>query len=162
MMWWPNCSSVVPNSSMWRRVSSPAHCVGLPAPNGARNWRSPPAAPNWNATIGLLRGAVPAAIACALGCCWMTRSASTVCAYPDAIAPIACAAEYANAGTAMPLAHQLSGSIPSIQPSCSGSVPTEVMPSMSRTVTPASSSAAMVAWIVSSSGDNPVFRPTVE
>ena len=57
----------------------------------------------------------PAAIADPLGCCLMTRSASTVWQKPDDTAAIACTAEYANAGTIIPDAHQLRGSTPSIQ-----------------------------------------------
>ena len=38
--------------------------------------------------------------------------------------------------------------MPSSQASFSGSVPTDVMPSMSCTVSPESSNAALVAWIM--------------
>ena len=67
-----------------------------------------------------------------------------------------------NAGTAIPEPNQLSGAVPSIQLSPNGSVPTDEIPSMSPMVSPASAIAALVAWIVSSSGESPVLRPTVE
>ena len=81
---------------------------------------------------------------------------------PDATAAIAWVAEYENAGAIMPDAHQFTGSMPSSHASLSGSVPTDVMPSMSPTVRPASASAALVAWIMWSSIDRPVLRPTWE
>ena len=112
--------------------------------------------------MGLSRAAVPAAIDDPLGCCLMTRSASTVWQKPADTAAIAWTAEYANAGTIIPDAHQLRGSTPSNHASFSGSVPTDVMPSMSCTLRPESSNAAMVAWIMSSSGERPVLRPTLE
>jgi hypothetical protein len=61
-----------------------------------------------------------------------------------------------------PDAHQLTGVMPSNQASSSGSEPTDVTPSMSLTVSPASASAAFVAWIMWSSIDSPVLRPTCE
>ncbi len=81
---------------------------------------------------------------------------------PDATAAIACVAEYENAGAIIPDAHQFTGSMPSSQASLSGSVPTDVMPSTSATVRPASASAALVAWIMWSSIVRPVLRPTWE
>ncbi len=81
---------------------------------------------------------------------------------PDATAAMAWVAEYENAGAMNPDAHQLMGSMPSSHASRSGSVPTDVMPSMSPTPRPASASAALVAWIMWSSIDRPVLRPTWE
>ncbi len=165
--WWrwvttcrPKSSSVAPYWDMYRCVNIPAHCTGLPAPNGTRNWRSPAA----RCSIDVIGWLAPAPFTSAelLGCWPITRSASAVWQKPDATAAIACAAEYENAGAIKPVAHQLTGSMPSSQASLSGSVPTDVTPSMSCTVSPASASAAMVAWIMWSSIDRPVLRPTWE
>ena len=92
----------------------------------------------------------------------MTRSASVVWQKPDATAAIACTAAYENAGAIMPDAHQLTGVMPSSQASLRGSVPTDVTPSMSCTVSPASASAACVAWIMCSLTVRPLVRPTCE